>query len=853
MIDPILNLDANTMIEEQSVSSVGDEQQNLEEIQKRKQVQFDGLITVASQAVKRFDIQLGADNPETAKNYVPPTIPKFPIVLHDQLRMLIAAFGLKPFEVWVLLLCTASGLDKRTMDFVKKYTGDSYAPTPIFVYTLFISSFKESMTQLEAVEFFSSASTLLHWNLIRFVGDADTTMERFHRGLMIDDDIRDFLAGMQHLPRSVGHLLLEIEVPKGHLKPSQHEVVLRMGRAWASLAHQGVPKTAWPVVQVQHRVGAVMFETKAVAAVKAFQGFAQQFLEFRLDHMTPESLGKTLPLLNREARLRDLALIVDAGKLIGRQDLEATVRAFADGFQGLLIICTKEPFEVGRSTVMFDVSKPTSKEQPHLWAQVLKPALKLCNPAPPKTLIEEPAGGYVTTKNKTVRYKVSNAAMSYATAMPFRYFVVSGIRHLVGQFDLDYIVMRRAGALAVQRWQDWFEARVKPAPKNPNETDVSASKLENADEDVIVENAEGVEEIGVDATAQLEPWRELLAGRVPISLEETELRVETLLKFAWEAVQELVHPRIGQMAQLIRPKSNWDQLVLPDSEKLMLKTLAAHVRERNTVYEKWGWAAAGSYGFGISALFGGPSGTGKTMAAEVIAKDLDLDLIRIDLSSVISKYIGETEKNLSKVFDAAESGGAILFFDEGDALFGKRGEVSDSSDRYANVEVAYLLQRMEAFRGLAILTTNLENSLDTAFLRRLRFVVRFQVPTKEFRERIWRTVFPTSTPLGQINFGSLSNFEVSGGSIRNIALNATFAAARANRNVEMGDLWNGMLFEIRKLKRLLRDEEMIGWEDFVAARRTPAPPKLEPAPPQDALPEDAPGDADLPKEAPVQA
>ena len=199
----------------------------------------------------------------------------------------------------------------------------------------------------------------------------------------------------------------------------------------------------------------------------------------------------------------------------------------------------------------------------------------------------------------------------------------------------------------------------------------------------------------------------------------------------------------------------------------------------------WGFAAKGARGLGISALFAGESGTGKTMAAEVLANELHLDLYRIDLAAVVSKYIGETEKNLKRVFDAAEDSGAILLFDEADALFGKRSEVKDSHDRYANIEVSYLLQRMEAYRGLAILTTNLKNALDTAFLRRLRFVVQFPFPDARQRELIWRGIFPAATPLDGVDCAKLARLNVAGGNIRNIAMNAAFLAAEAGSPVAM--------------------------------------------------------------------
>ncbi len=191
-----------------------------------------------------------------------------------------------------------------------------------------------------------------------------------------------------------------------------------------------------------------------------------------------------------------------------------------------------------------------------------------------------------------------------------------------------------------------------------------------------------------------------------------------------------------------------------------MRRIAAHVRHRATVYDAWGFAAKSPRGLGISALFAGASGTGKTMAAEVLAGELRLDLYRIDLAGVVSKYIGETEKNLRKVFDAAEDSGAILLFDEADALFGKRSEVKDSHDRYANIEVSYLLQRMEAYRGLAILTTNLKSALDPAFLRRIRFVVQFPFPDAAQRAEIWRRVFPASTPTEGLDVWKLAKLNV---------------------------------------------------------------------------------------------
>jgi SpoVK/Ycf46/Vps4 family AAA+-type ATPase len=199
------------------------------------------------------------------------------------------------------------------------------------------------------------------------------------------------------------------------------------------------------------------------------------------------------------------------------------------------------------------------------------------------------------------------------------------------------------------------------------------------------------------------------------------------------------------------------------------------------------------------------------MAAEVLANELQLDLYRIDLSQVMSKYIGETEKNLRRVFDSAEGGGAILLFDEADALFGKRSEVKDSHDRYANIEVSYLLQRMESYRGLAILTTNMKNSLDPAFMRRIRFIVQFPFPEPRQRVEIWRHIFPGETPTEGLDFERLARLNVAGGSIHNIALNAAFLAAEEGDSVSMSHILRAARSEYCKMERPLTDNEIGGW------------------------------------------
>ena len=275
----------------------------------------------------------------------------------------------------------------------------------------------------------------------------------------------------------------------------------------------------------------------------------------------------------------------------------------------------------------------------------------------------------------------------------------------------------------------------------------------------------------------------------------------------WAACRDASGCRMGTLCQALTSTSGWEDIVLPPDVLDVLRELASQVAHRSTVYESWGFGARLNRGRGISALFSGPSGTGKTMAAEILANHLRLELYRIDLASMVSKYIGETEKNLKKVFDVAEQSGAILFFDEADALFGKRTEVKDSHDRYANIEIDYLLQRMEAYRGLAILATNRKTDLDRAFLRRIRFVVNFPFPDTRSREAIWRKSFPPEAPLAELDFGFLARLEIAGGNVRNASLNAAFLAAQRGEPIQMDHLLHALRREYDKIEKLITRSE----------------------------------------------
>lgn len=281
------------------------------------------------------------------------------------------------------------------------------------------------------------------------------------------------------------------------------------------------------------------------------------------------------------------------------------------------------------------------------------------------------------------------------------------------------------------------------------------------------------------------------------------------LRVLWESCRLQSRAQLEGLAKRVEPRVTWDDLVLPEETADSLWQIISQVRQRATVYDAWQMGGRARRGLGITVMFHGVSGTGKTTASELIARELNLDMYRVDLSAITSKYIGETEKNLSKIFTAAEAAGAILQFDEADAIVGKRGEVSDARDRYANMEVSYLLQRMEAYPGLAILTTNLPDALDAAFLRRIRFSVKFVYPAYKERLQIWERVYQNnSVPVIDLDSKRLATIDLTGAMIRNVALGAAFLAADDGSGVTMAHMVRSLKEEYRKQNRNLTAKDM---------------------------------------------
>ena len=579
---------------------------------------------------------------------------------------LAAALSLTAFERDLLLLCAGVEMDSALAAACGHALGDSRHPAP----TLGLALAVLAEPHWSAL---TPSGPLRRFRLI----EVDSAPGLTTAPLRLDERILHFIAGINQLDRRLRSLLALAQLPEQAAKEHQ-ELAAQLARILAtSSAHP-------PAL---HLCGDDPHGQQDTAALAAYVAQRPLFI-LRVEDLPSETaaLDLLLDLWTREAGLLNGILLMEAGAT----ELHAAQKRFLDRAPGHVFLASRNPLQLNRELLRYEVNKPRPMEQKRLWQESVGPA-------------SEALDGV--------------------------------LERLAGQFRLS--------------------ART------------------------------------IQATASM------LQAHEPNAL--------------WNACRALARPRLEDLAQRLAPRSEWSDLILPEPQTRALGQIASQVRCRIKVHETWGFASGGNRGLGVSALFAGESGTGKTLAAEVLAHELGVDLYRIDLSAVVSKYIGETEKNLRQVFDAAEEGGALLLFDEADALFGKRSEVKDSHDRYANMEVGYLLQRMESYQGLAILTTNLKSSLDRAFQRRLRFIVEFPFPDATQREAIWRRSFPAATPTRGLNFSALAQLKLPGGSIRNIALNAAFLAAEANEPVGMAQLLQAARLEAQKTDRPLSDAEIRGW------------------------------------------
>jgi hypothetical protein len=676
------------------------------------------------------------------------------------LESLVTAFGLSPFERALLLLCAGAELDAAFSALVASAQGDPQRTSPTFglALTVLPDAHWSALTPV---------APLRYWRMLE-VGQAPSLTAS---PLRLDERVLHYLAGLPYLDDRLSALLEPVAAELEPV-PSQAALVNRLVDLWSTT---GKP----PVVQL---CGPNPVEKRIIAAAACARlGLALYSLPVQLLPTDPRELEGLQRLWEREVILSQAALLLDADAYDSTDPgHERAVAWLVERLGGVLLLSSRERRPArSRPVVSFDVARPTSSEQRALWHKLLGPAA----------------------------------------------FHLNGqVDSLVAQFNLDASAVQTA-------WLSWQEVgnREQGIGSREQELGIRGQELEVrqqlplTNEQLAINNEQlttgnsrqspfpdSTNSMNSTNPSTLPPFQSFgFAQDRPSTLPV--FQPSTLPTSLWDACRSQARPRLDDLAQRISSPAGWDDLVLPELQLNTLRQIALHARQRAVVYERWGFAAKNSRGLGLSALFAGASGTGKTLAAEVLANELRLDLYRIDLSQVVSKYIGETEKNLRRVFDAAEAGGAVLLFDEADALFGKRSEVKDSHDRYANIEVSYLLQRMEAYRGLAILTTNMKSALDPAFLRRIRFVVHFPFPDAAQRAGIWRRIFPLETPTEGLDVARLARLNVAGGNIANIALNAAFLAADAGQPVRMPHLLRAAQLEYAKLEKSLTEAEVEGW------------------------------------------
>ncbi len=708
------------------------------------------------------------------------------------LEHLCGTFGLSDFERDLLLLCTGMELDHNWSVLCAKAQGNENRGYPTFglAFAALGGSHWSAMTP---------TAPLRKWRLIE-VGTDNTLM---NAPLRIDEQILHYLVGVYHLNEQLMAVVKPLETNNISILVNSHQrIVEQIVRTWKQTSDKllnlsphgkrleiGDKETGGlefslsdhknqnhlPIIQL---CGNEVVSKRAIAQAVCTQLQLKLYtLSARNLPNNPSELYQLLTMWEREALLSKSALLLDCDDInINDPNQENIIKSSIESIESPLIISSSD-YRISpkqRSILTFDIYKPTSQEQRTIWQSILGDSI----------LSETILGDKLTQVNAVVDNLVSHFNLT-APEINSAYIKALATNQDLPTENLNTVI-----------------ATQESNPEHltfPNEgTSSMGEKLATR------ERFAGDEELATDEGEGLVTGEELAA-------DEVNSFSYPSFSLLWDSCRTQAQPKLDELAQRMHLKATWDDLVLSETQIQTLQSMAAHIQQRIQVYQKWGFAGKGGRGLGISVLFSGVSGTGKTMSAEVLANELNLDLYRIDLSSTVSKYIGETEKNLRRIFDAAEGGGAILLFDEADALFGKRSDVKDARDRYANMEVSYLLQRMEEYQGLAILTTNLKDSIDNAFLRRIRFVVKYSFPDAKQRQEIWRRIFPQDTPTENLNFAKLAKLNVAGGNIRNIALNAAFIAADSGEPVMMKHLYIATQSEYMKLERTLTDSEIKGW------------------------------------------
>jgi len=664
------------------------------------------------------------------------------------IERLCEVFNLSAFERDVLLLCAGVEMDSELAALCGSAQGQPQRAH---------ATFGLAMAVLEEPHWsaLTPSRPLRHFRLL----ELDPAHGLTTALLRIDERILHYLAGVNTLDPRLEPLVQPCPYPEWIAE--EHEIAA--ARA-ARLLKSGTRDS--PIL---HFCGDDSQGQRDVATLAAHAAGRYLYLLNAEDlPATAPDLGQFLALWERDSALLPAALLVQCAP----GGLTASARQVTDKLAGPLVLASREQVRLDRAFVRFDIDKPSPAEQKRLWQQALGPSAAALNGA---------------LDTLCAHFRLS-AKTIYSTAA------------LTGSYQCrasEIVILSEAADPTI-----YGEAKNPRGFDSGNDGDPSSP---GAPQDDRLQSGAPQD----DRLQSGAPQDDRLQSGTP---QDDKLPIDNVQgSYLWNICRSLARPRLEDLSQRIVPCASWEDLVLPDLQIQTLRQLASQVRHRMTVYEAWGFSVKGRRGLGVTALFAGESGTGKTMAAEVLAGELALDLYRIDLSAVVSKYIGETEKNLKQVFDAAEEGGVLLLFDEADALFGKRSEVKDSHDRYANIEVSYLLQRMEAYQGMAILTSNSKSALDKSFQRRLRFTVSFPFPDSTQRKAIWLRIFPATTPTQGLDYARLAQLNVAGGNIRNIALNASFLAAASGKPVQMAHVLQAAKMEAQKIERPLSEAETRGW------------------------------------------